>query len=215
MGYVIKHMQIKKDHIRDRIINAAQNEFVEKGYQSASMRNIAKVVGVSVSNVYNYFSNKDKLFSYIVKPITDTIDKSLNDLKQNNNIASNNNYLNLDIDSIEKIARFIDKNREILRLLEFQSYGSSYEKYKEELTEKYTEISLKYLGRSVETEGHMYCRISGFCIHNIASMLFNMITEILMHDISYDDMVIFIQEMLIFISRGYDGLKECNFLNSE
>lgn len=206
-------MQIKKDYIRDSIISVAQDEFIDKGYLDASMRSIAKTVGVSVSNVYNYFSNKDKLFSCIVKPVCDTIDIALNDMEQKNNLTDNGNmYLDLHDEDIEKLSEFIDRNRNILKLLVFKSYGSSYEKYKEDLTERYTELSLIYLGRAEAVEGHINCRISGFCLHNIASMLFNMVTEILMHDVSYNDMVIFIKEMLVFISRGYEGIKQCSLI---
>ena len=51
---------------RAAIIQAAMSEFEAKGFQSASMDDIAKGAEVSKRTVYNHFSNKDALFSAIM-----------------------------------------------------------------------------------------------------------------------------------------------------
>ena len=52
-------MQIPKDNIRNNILKAAENIFLEKGYSKTSMREIAAKSNVVLSNIYNYFKNKD------------------------------------------------------------------------------------------------------------------------------------------------------------
>ena len=43
---------------------AAKSEFLEKGFQSASLRNIVKTAGVTTGAFYGYFSSKAALFRF-------------------------------------------------------------------------------------------------------------------------------------------------------
>lgn len=48
------------------IYSAAMVEFLEKGYQSASLRNIVKTAGVTTGAFYGYCESKEKLFEALV-----------------------------------------------------------------------------------------------------------------------------------------------------
>ena len=50
----------------ERIHSAAQAEFLEKGYQAASLRNIVKNAGVTTGAFYGYYGSKEELFSALV-----------------------------------------------------------------------------------------------------------------------------------------------------
>ena len=54
-------MQVKKDYTREQIVEFAKRVFLKNGYAKTSMRDIAKGVGIGVSNIYNYFKSKDEL----------------------------------------------------------------------------------------------------------------------------------------------------------
>ena len=41
---------------------AAKKEFLEKGFRSASLRNIVKSAGVTTGALYGYYSSKEELF---------------------------------------------------------------------------------------------------------------------------------------------------------
>ena len=62
-------MQFLKGDIQERILKVAEEVFLEKGYKDASMREIASRAGVTVSNIYHYFTNKDEIFRTILKPV--------------------------------------------------------------------------------------------------------------------------------------------------
>lgn len=56
--------KINKDEqeaTRNRLLEAAASVIIEKGYDSASMREIARAAGVGDATIYNYFSSKEKL----------------------------------------------------------------------------------------------------------------------------------------------------------
>ena len=50
----------------ERILSAAMQEFLEKGYQSASLRNIVKTAGVTTGAFYGYYKSKEELFEALV-----------------------------------------------------------------------------------------------------------------------------------------------------
>lgn len=73
-------MQVLKDEIRQRIVTEALEVFLEKGYEKASMRDLAQRVGTSVSNIYHYFTNKEELFRAIAEPIASRVKHLLKEI---------------------------------------------------------------------------------------------------------------------------------------
>lgn len=66
-------MQIQKDDIRNKIIETATEEFFVNGYNKSSLRNIAAQAGMTVGNLYSYFSGKDDLFENVIAPAWDQL----------------------------------------------------------------------------------------------------------------------------------------------
>jgi AcrR family transcriptional regulator len=52
---------LKSDETRDRILNAALELFDERGFDSATMRDIAEHAGVATGAAYYYFASKDAI----------------------------------------------------------------------------------------------------------------------------------------------------------
>ena len=52
---------------RDRILDAAREEFSERGYEKTSVRGIAKAAGVDSALVHHYFGTKDQVFEAAVE----------------------------------------------------------------------------------------------------------------------------------------------------
>ena len=75
--------QILKEEIRNRIVEAAKEEFLEKGYKDASLRNIAKKAGITVGNLYRYYKNKEDINLQIVGPTLDLLEAMLSAMTDN------------------------------------------------------------------------------------------------------------------------------------
>lgn len=58
--------QVLKDHVRQRIVAAALDDFAARGFTGASVADIATAAGTSTGNVYRYFATKDALFAAAV-----------------------------------------------------------------------------------------------------------------------------------------------------
>lgn len=59
-------MQVKKDEMKHALLKSGEKEFLEKGYEKASIRKIVKQAGTTIGNFYNYFANKEALFDELV-----------------------------------------------------------------------------------------------------------------------------------------------------
>lgn len=74
------------EQIRRKILDSALNITVQKGYDALSMRKIASYIGMSATNIYNYFHNKDEVYLAILTEGYELIYQETNEglsLKQN------------------------------------------------------------------------------------------------------------------------------------
>src|SRR6188472_103992 len=60
------------ERTRQAILDAGLQTFAEKGYFGSSLRDIATLVGVRESALYNYFSSKEALFHAILDAAAET-----------------------------------------------------------------------------------------------------------------------------------------------
>lgn len=60
-------MQVKKEEVHMALMHAAEQEFLEKGFMQASLRQIVKAAGTTIGNFYNYFENKEAIFEALVE----------------------------------------------------------------------------------------------------------------------------------------------------
>ena len=65
----------RSDRKRKALLLAATEIFLDKGYDSTSMDDVAAKAAVSKPTVYKYFSDKERLFAEIVRATTGEIDE--------------------------------------------------------------------------------------------------------------------------------------------
>ncbi|MGB4093892.1 MAG: TetR/AcrR family transcriptional regulator [Ruminococcus flavefaciens] len=58
-------MQVKKDEIRNKILEMAQRLFIKRGYENTSLKQIAEKSNISKSNIYRYYSSKDDIYEVL------------------------------------------------------------------------------------------------------------------------------------------------------
>ncbi|MBY0095635.1 TetR/AcrR family transcriptional regulator [Mesobacillus maritimus] len=58
---------------QQRILNAALNEFAQKGYDHASTNAIVKLAGISKGLLFHYFNNKKELYLFLHKHFIDVL----------------------------------------------------------------------------------------------------------------------------------------------
>ena len=68
-------MQVKKEELYYSILQAAKDEFIDKGYENSSLRTIAKKAHTTIGNIYHYFVNKEALLAALMDPVTLNLQK--------------------------------------------------------------------------------------------------------------------------------------------
>ena len=54
------------ENLRERILERAKAELLEKGYDTLNIRAVAKECGIAVGTMYNYFPSKEMLAAFIM-----------------------------------------------------------------------------------------------------------------------------------------------------
>ena len=119
-------MQKLKSDIQKTILDAAEYLFIRKGYKNTAMREIAAKADVGLSNIYNYFPNKDSLFRYILQPVVDelyTILYNHDVSKANLEMFTSHDYQKKEIELYMALA---GRYRKQLKLLLFNAKGYSF-----------------------------------------------------------------------------------------
>ena len=131
-------MQHLKEETKSRIISVALDEFADKGYLDASMRDIAQNADVSVGNIYRYFKNKSELFDEIMEPAYSRLMLEMREAGYSQADYS----VTLIEDNIDRIMNVLKQYKKQLVILGEKSNGSKYERTKEEAV-RYLESRLK------------------------------------------------------------------------
>ena len=68
-----KHAKTKAPNSKERILQCAASEFLQKGWAKSSMREVAKLAGLTTGSLYFHFKNKEALFDALVKDVYDSL----------------------------------------------------------------------------------------------------------------------------------------------
>lgn len=127
-------MQVLKDEVRKNILSAAKELFYEKGYNSATIRDIAKKAGITEGNVYRYFKSKENILAGIVRPAYEQIMEFIalsEQMIEKGEAYSFIKFRDIINDAIVQIAKSF---RLELIILFKGAVGTQFEKTQEELT---------------------------------------------------------------------------------
>ncbi len=181
-------MQTLKTDTRKRILIVSKRLFLKKGFRETTTRDIASEAGINLSNLYHYFASKDELFRVLLKPATDTLESMLNEhhgIKGEDILSmKEEGYVEA---TLEEYMDAIRKYRNLLKLLLFKSQGSSLEGYKEYYVEKATRLVLDWLKAMKTKHPAINADVSDFFVHLNNVWMFTLLEEILMHDLTEEE----------------------------
>ena len=193
----------------ESIEQAAMQEFLEKGFQGASLRQIVKNAGVTTGAFYGYFSSKEALFNALVEPHAAALmgrfmeaQTSFAELPVEEQVShmgdESGNYVRWLVD-------YICQHRDPVKLLLTRSEGTSYERFVHNMVEVEVEYTLRYievlrhLGKDVPELSNSIC-------HIIASGMFNGLFEIAIHDMPKEQALQYVEQFRTFYTGGWLSL---------
>lgn len=199
--------QILKQEIRNSIINCSREEFIANGFEKASMRTIAKKSKISLSNIYNYFDNKDAIFEAVLQDTINELElakKNISDITKSKKTLT---YLNFDKSQVyfDILVHFVEKHKTNLRLLALQSYGSKLANYIPDWVDNYSKM--EYLSIKNKFKGHkdVIKHIpSEFFINSLCKFFFKGVIDLIELDLPEKKFEQNLNEVFSFVYQGWD-----------
>ena len=200
-------MQILKENIRVRILKVARQQFEQKGYSKTSMREIADLVGIGVGNIYNYFTNKNDLFCEVVRPVLYALEAMLQEHHgirgEDIMMMRSEEYLK---PCIDEYVSLIDKHSALMKILLFHAQGSSLECFRENYTDRSTELVKIWFASMQQKHPEINTAVSDFIIHLHTVWMFTMFEELLMHSVPRQEMEAILHDYILFEIQGWRAI---------
>ena len=204
-------MQDTSNLTLNKIQQAAIDEFLEKGFRGASLRQIVKHAGVTTGAFYGYFSSKEALFASIVEPHAQAIMANFMEAQLRfADLPKNEQPSRMGIESsscIDWMVDYICEHRDPIKLLLSKAEGTSYENFVHNIVEVEVEYTLKYMDVLREL-GYTVPRLDKTLCHIIASGMFGGIFEVVIHDIPKKQAMRDVGQLRAFYTAGWLALIE-------
>ena len=196
---------------KEKLLEVGKQEFLEKGFQAASLRNIAKEAGVTTGASYGYFSSKEALFAALVEPCAvaimgefmkaQTAFAELPDAEKPDHVG---------VESSQCVMWMVDyvyQHFDEVKMLVYRSQGTPYETFIHNMVEVEVESTYQYL----EVRKRLGLNAPDLprpLSHIIASGMFNGLFEIVAHDMPYEEAKGYVQKLMEFYQYGWQKMME-------
>lgn len=193
----------------ERIRSAARQEFLEKGFMSASLRNIVKTAGVTTGAFYGYFSSKEALFASVAEPHAAAImGRFMTAQTEFAELPKELQPEHMGRESAECVDWMLDymyDNFTDIKILICCGEGTPYEHFIDSMVEVEVEYTFKYievlksLGKNVPELDRALC-------HMIASSIYEGIFEVIRHDMPKELAKKFVAQLRTFYTAGWEKI---------
>lgn len=78
---------------KEIIIEAAEKEFIAKGYANTTLRRIASKCNITATAIYRHFVDKEDIFQTVIKPFVDRVKSQAEEIEKRDYDFLNNNEL--------------------------------------------------------------------------------------------------------------------------
>ena len=170
-----------------KVQKAIKEEFLEKGYEAASIRSIGARAGMTSAGLYRHYADKDAMFDEVVSPVIEKLKRWTKDHKEkkyalvDGGAGRNELFGESFVDLIREV---ILPNRDEFKLLITRAGGSKYENFIHDFAEdnqKDMMDAFEYLRKS----GYPVKKIDEEEIHMLLSAYLTACVEPIIHE--YDD----------------------------
>lgn len=193
----------------EKILTAGKAEFLDKGFKSASLRNIVKIAGVTTGAFYGYFSGKEALFAALVEEHAKAI--------MNIFMSAQEDFVKLPKEvqaqhmgvesrsSLNEIVDYIYKHFDEFKLLVCKSEGTSYENFVHNMVEIEVEQTLEFI-EVLKSQGKNVPDMEKPVCHMIVSGMFTGIFELIKHDMKKENAVKYVSQLHDFYIAGWSKI---------
>lgn len=193
---------------RERIHEIALQEFREKGYRYASLRNIVKEAGVTTGSFYWYYKSKEELFdalvgihyNHVMKMYLDSVDRFMEFPKE----EQKEHMGDIGGQCMQDTLEYMYLHKTEFQILINGSSGTKYENLLHELTEREIESTHHFMEnlREIGLSDGMVA-VSPEMEHIITSGMFAGLFEVITHDLPLKKARQCVRELHDFYTAGW------------
>ena len=194
---------------QQKILEVGKREFLAKGFKDASLRKIVAEAGFTKGAFYGYYPDKAALFEALVSEAADGLIEQFKaaqdahfDLIPENKTSESRE---LSTKYLLHFVNYIYDYFEEFKLVLCCSEGTKYEDYIHELVELEVSRTEKYYA-ILKEKGKIIGRVSHDLHHMITSAYFTTVFETIVHDMSREQAIEYVEELAIFFNSGWEGL---------
>ncbi len=190
---------------KQKLLESAKKEFLEKGFTGASLRTIAANAGVTTGAMYRHFKDKDTFFCALVDDVIDYVTQMVMLANTDNHQLFDNmsikNHMSFENESAKSLINYMYDNFDAFTLLLTKSAGSTHEFFRDEICDLYTKnfvIICKWMYKQkIATK-----KIPQMTVHTIASTVINAYCEIVLHKLDKKEALAYIESIVEFTNYG-------------
>lgn len=195
-----------KTEAHEKIIAAAIREFMEHGFENASMRRIASEVGLTVGALYRHFPNKEEMFAALVEPtISELIAKYQEFCEQGYEVMKCGDLQQLWNESESEtkwLMSFIYDHFEVFKLLVCRSQGTRFESFVHDMAQLEERSTLDYFERMKQYDMSVN-ELSKQEFHMLVTANVSALFEAVIHDFSREEAMHYAETLDAFFSAGW------------
>lgn len=199
-------MSSQEQSTLNRILRYGAEEFLNKGFLSASLRNIVKQAGVTTGAFYGYFPDKTALFNALVAPAAEGLREYFLSIQQDFAALSPDRQA-IEMPSyaggeIEGMLDYIYSHYDAFKLILCCSEGTPYANYVDTIVEIESEYTLRFI-KTMRDAGYKLRELDRHLMHMLANALFSGIFEVVVHDSEKEEAMRNIKELMDFFTTGW------------
>lgn len=181
------------DHSIDgKILDSAKSEFLDKGFDEASLRDICRNAGITTGAIYKRYSGKEELFHAVVGQTLKDLDEILEQQSSIDITAFSDRELcdMCDLGKQEGVLlqwlKFLYERREDMRLLLSRAGNSKFANFQHEWVERIMDVNFP-LFEEIESRGLTEFHSSRRELHILQSSYWQALYEPFIHEASWDE----------------------------
>ena len=202
-------MREKDDGAREKILEGARAEFLEKGFAEASMRAIAERAGFTTGMLYSRFADKAEIFRELVEEPAEQLYAYFSQVQEDFArlpAGEQRQRMHTYVDEkVEHMVNFIYDHFDAFKLIVCKSGGTSYQYYVDRMIDVETQSTFRFI-EVLRALGAEVREIRRDFAHMLSSAMFNGMFEVVSHDLSREDAFDYICQLQRFFNAGWDCL---------
>ncbi|MDO5133962.1 MAG: TetR/AcrR family transcriptional regulator [Eubacteriales bacterium] len=189
-----------------RVMAAASEEFLEYGFEKASMRRVGERCGFTAAGLYRHCRDKEDLFDQLVAPAVERI-KAWMDTHLTKYLAAVQDEGNLQWQDswVDMMREIVYPHMDDYYLLLTCSSGTKYENFLHDLTQTAQERTLRYLP-VLREKGLAIRAISPMEMHLLFSAYVTALFEPVIHRYTLDESMRCLETVEAFFLPGWKAL---------